>query len=1216
LSTYSSNGNSTQLTIDLPPSPFSSIDSLFSESGLAHLIQSPMLAWDTHGFALGWNEAAEGLFGWSSDEVLGKNLLEVIVPPDARPAIVEDVVGPLAGGLPVQMVNENLTKDGRTILCEWHNAPIKDETGRVVGAVSLARDITLDRHAERERERLYEIATAANAARNLDEILLLIRSAVIEVGGFDRCGIWLMEGGKLQGAWGTDDDGRLRDEHCYVCGMDDFSPALAQMLQTESPYAIDRRPFVQVLPLGELPDSPDQIFSAMRLDARGELLGVIFADNKLTSRTIDGQHVEALLPFVEHTAVAITNARLLAERERTLDQQRRLMEISAAINGSLELDEVLRLVRDAAIEVGGFDRAGVFRVKDEMVYGAWGTDREGQVRDEHHLQVSLADWHPFNDGHHQEYRPFSVIVGPCEVRPGDPPAVERPYAQVQMRVGGDLVGLLFVDNIISGRPVTAQNVSALLSFTEQAAIAIRNAALMEEREKHLERQKRLARLAAAIGSRTALNDILRMLRDAVVEAGGFDRAGVHLYNARTGNIYGTWGTDREGHPLDESSSIIPWEDSVDMPFERVASGELKYKLITDYTAGRGIDPSHPLYGVHAHGTIPLRAGEEVVGVLFVDNLLRKASITDADIQVLLPFADQAAVAIQNAALMEERARHLARQKRLTQLATAISMHTDLTDILRMVRDAVVEATDFDRAGIFLYDPETKVAYGAWGTDRAGNAEDISGERYTSGDICTQWPMWRVLGGDSAYAISHNLQDEFAIPEGDAMENVRGHAAVALRAGSEVVGALCVDNLFRGAPIAEEDIESLLPFAEQAAVAVQNARLFGQLKLAQEALIRSEKMRALGELASGVAHNINNLLTAVLGYAELIQQTEDLSPQVAHFARIIERAGLDGAEIVRRVQQFARSESKTAFQMFDLAAVLREAIDLTRPAWLTQPTGKGIQIEIVSEMAPELPAIGVPSEIREVIVNLVRNAADAMPQGGTLILRAYSEDGQSVVQVTDTGVGMDEATRSRVFEPFFTTKGTALGTGLGLSIAWGIIARHNGRIEVVSAPGEGSTFIIRLPQPEAAELAEPSTNRPGNMPLAGMRLLLVEDEEFVSQGVARMLTARGASLYAAENATEALAWLSAHPAECDAVISDHGMAGMTGLELLAVLREQYPHIRRILLSGWGTHPPGDADVSSAELILSKPIRIEELSSAVEGLAKEGPIPAAAQTAYVG
>jgi signal transduction histidine kinase/ActR/RegA family two-component response regulator len=723
---------------------------------------------------------------------------------------------------------------------------------------------------------------------------------------------------------------------------------------------------------------------------------------------------------------------------------------------------------------------------------------------------------------------------------------------------------------------------------------------MEEREKHLERQERLARLAAAIGSRTALSDILRMLRDAVVEAGGFDRAGVHLYDPRTGNIYGTWGTDREGRPEDESSSVIPWEESVAMPFDRVASGELKYKLIADYSRDHGIGTAHPLYGVHAHGTIPLRAGEEVVGVLFVDNLLRDARITEADIEVLLPFADQAAVAIQNARLLGERARHLARQKRLTQLATAISMHADLSDILRMVRDAVVEVADFDRAGIFLYDPDAKVADGAWGTDRLGMPEDISGLRYPL-HTGSQWPMWRVLRGDTPYAICQNLQEEFGMAAGDPMEGVRAHAAVALRAGSEVVGALCVDNLLRGAPITEEDIESLLPFAEQAAVAVQNARLFEQLKLAQEALVRSEKMRALGELASGVAHNINNLLTAVLGYSELIQQTEDLSPQVAHFARIIERAGLDGAEIVRRVQQFARSESNAVMEAFDLASVLREAIDLTRPAWLTQPAARGVKIEMVTETVPSLPALGVPSEIREVIVNLVRNAADAMPQGGTLTLRAYHEDGQSVVQVADSGVGMNEATRSRVFEPFFTTKGTALGTGLGLSIAWGIIARHNGRIEVESVPGEGSTFTIRLPEPDARSMEELPMDRPQQAPLAGMRLLLVEDEEFVSQGVARMLTARGASLFAAENADEALAWLEANADACDMVISDHGMTGMTGLELLAVIRERYPTIRRILLSGWGAHPPGDADTSSAELILSKPIRMEELSSAVEGLA---------------
>ncbi len=464
-------------------------------------------------------------------------------------------------------------------------------------------------------------------------------------------------------------------------------------------------------------------------------------------------------------------------------------------------------------------------------------------------------------------------------------------------------------------------------------------------------------------------------------------------------------------------------------------------------------------------------------------------------------------------------------------------------------------------------------------------------------------MYALIQGELDYHISRDLTAEYHLTPDNPMYGVRAHALVPLRVRGSVVGVIFVDNLIQGEVITQEDIAGLLPFADQAAVAIQNARLFEDLNQAQQALVRSEKLRAVGELASGVAHNVNNVLAAVLGYAELIEAADEATAEIKQYARTIERSALDGAEIVRRMQYFASKESGIRKTVLDLSTLAQEAVDLTRPFWHNQAAARGAKIEVVLGLSKPLWTVGVASELREVIVNVIRNAADAMPEGGTLTVRTCADEDRAVVEVMDTGVGMEAAVLRRVFEPFFTTKGSGLGTGLGLSVAWGIIERHGGYIAVQSAPGAGAAFRILLP------LSEPPGSEPTpdlqTASLAGARLLLVEDEEIVLGGLARTLEAAGAVIALAENAAEALEWLETHAAQCHLIVSDHGMIGLTGLELLAEVEKRYPHIRRVLLSGWGDHLPGQTDRRAAERVLTKPIPQQTLVAALAGLLSEPP-----------
>src|SRR5439155_7682565 len=296
------------------------------------------------------------------------------------------------------------------------------------------------------------------------------------------------------------------------------------------------------------------------------------------------------------------------------------------------------------------------------------------------------------------------------------------------------------------------------------------------------------------------------------------------------------------------------------------------------------------------------------------------------------------------------------------------------------------------------------------------------------------------------------------------------------------------------PLRAEEQASFL--ASQAAVAIANARLYAELRTAvksleesQRRIIQGERLRALGEMAGGVAHDFNNLLAVVVGRAQLLMR-QALDPDVRRQIAVIEQVGKDGAQAVRRIQEFARMRRARTFQSVDLNRVVGEVEEATRTRWSDESQVRGVSYEILTETRPVSPVLGDPAELREVLMNLLLNALDAMPQGGRVTFATGVEGGQVYCAVTDTGAGMTDQVRQRVFEPFFTTKAEQ-GTGLGLSIAYGIVTRHRGDIEVQSRLGMGSRFTIRLPV--GHEVSPSASCAVPLVPDRAARVLLIEDE---------------------------------------------------------------------------------------------------------------------------
>jgi PAS domain S-box-containing protein len=360
----------------------------------------------------------------------------------------------------------------------------------------------------------------------------------------------------------------------------------------------------------------------------------------------------------------------------------------------------------------------------------------------------------------------------------------------------------------------------------------------------------------------------------------------------------------------------------------------------------------------------------------------------------------------------------------------------------------------------------------------------------------------------------------------------------------------------------------------------------------ERAARADKLRALGQLASGVAHDFNNSLAAILGRAQLILRRvsdEDLIRSLG----IIVTAAEDAAATVRRIQTFARKSVSSELEILDLGELLRDAMEITRTRWQNEARAAGINIEVTLNAEPGLLIRGSASELREVFVNLIVNAVDAMPLGGKLNIHGRRQAERLKLSFADTGTGMKQEVRDRIFEPFYTTKG-AHGTGLGLAVSYGIIERHAGIITVESKVATGTTFHLELPLSARDDTlaVKPSVD----VSAASLSVLIVDDEEFVRETLAEMLADLDHSVTIASGGREALEKLK--NADFDLVFTDLAMPDMDGWETARAIRQRRPNLPVVLVTGYGstTKPPaGEFDLVAE--IIGKPFDFAQVTGAI-------------------
>ncbi|WP_156798861.1 ATP-binding protein [Gemmatimonas aurantiaca] len=453
------------------------------------------------------------------------------------------------------------------------------------------------------------------------------------------------------------------------------------------------------------------------------------------------------------------------------------------------------------------------------------------------------------------------------------------------------------------------------------------------------------------------------------------------------------------------------------------------------------------------------------------------------------------------------------------------------------------------------------------------------------------PGMRALAGVSV------RQQRLQCRRGDGTRIIEASASPMTDASGALIGVMLVDHDITD----RHRRERPSPTAATTAVdAAQFDRLVEERSreviASHEEHVRERRLAAVGQLAAGVMHDVNNALNPIMAAAYLLQHHAESPAAVRDYAERIRAAAEIGAATASRVGRFIRQEPLHAGgdEEIDLSVLVAEVLDLTEPMRLRRSVGSHA-VRVATELEPGVQGRGLPGEIREAMLNLVQNAIDAMPEGGTLTVRCWGEGTDACLSVQDTGVGMSEEVLERAFEPFFTTKG-AKGSGLGLAEVYGIVRRHRGQVTLSSSAGKGSTVTLRLPrvapQPVVAAVVPPAKAVP-------QRILVVEDHDDGRMLLRRILEGDGHQVDAVASVTEAKSRLAVEGGmPYDLMLTDVGLPDGSGWDLARESRASWPALRVGVITGWEA-TAGSEEARGVEFVLRKPLRAQELKAHIAG-----------------
>ena len=888
----------------------------------------------------------------------------------------------------------------------------------------------------------------------------------------------------------------------------------------------------------------------------------------------------------------------IKERQQILEK---VLEWGQKVAQAIDMDKCLHLVYEFVRNEVGLDRIAIFLYDHEsnLVRELLGTHRDGTLAVDPQVEFELkggifakAMKSPAGFAYVDDY------TAKYNLPPDHSMFGVKEHVVVTMKAGEKLVGFLCSDNLVTQRPITETQIEALRLFANYAGIAIENLRLFDERERRTELLEKVWKVSREISRVADLKSCILKIRNAVINEFGFDRAAVWLYDPQTNMFCGTYGTGRDGGLTDEWNQRIRGDRSVRKSLEQ-PSGFFHTK---DYAAT--FAPVSPIMeGVKEHLSVSLWAGDKPVGVITADMLLTQRQITPEQIEALRLFSSSAGVAIENARLIETLQQRTNELELLTHLTHLATQRLDPESISRAVVTELEKV--FPETALFVMLAENgDMVISAANSLGAEWLERIGFPLKSTLPRSQILPPAEFTRGKDFFVIDDTSEIGSPFFQTVAATGFKACAIGLMVQRGECVGAI-VTLRENPSSFSDGEISLLHTIADHLSVAFHNARLFerlqrtvDELKQTRAALIRQERLQALGQMASGIAHDINNALVPILTFAELLEGFEDetLQEVIKHVKRAVD----DIVTTVQRLRTFYRPRGPAEeFEPINLNDVIRHAISMTRPRWYDMAQREGVTVEVIEELEETLPPImGNESELRQALINLLFNAVDAVvakgEKFGTVTVRTRSHEEWIIFEIADTGVGMDEETKQRCFEPFFTTKGES-GSGLGLSMVYGIVQRHEGKIEVESELGKGTLFRIWFPlKKEAVSVRERLETKVEKVP--SLKVLVIDDDPRVQEALKAMLEHLGHQPVVVEDGEEGIAAFKQAleiGIPFDLVITDLGMPKVSGAEVSQQVKELSPNTPVLVITGWGAEQrPVHADYA-----LSKPVRLSTLKEAI-------------------
>ena len=866
-----------------------------------------------------------------------------------------------------------------------------------------------------------------------------------------------------------------------------------------------------------------------------------------------------------------------------------LNAISQTVNQSLDLDEILNMTLDKMMEMTDVRSAGIYLLDEknnDLVYVAHRGFSKHFLNGMKRLKlgegvtgkVAQSGEAIFVENYpsHPEALPLAVEEG------------MKSLAVIPLKSREKIYGTLNIARKEMAE-ITPFEKNLFNSVGQVLSGALERTSLYTENVKRLEELKTLYSISQEVASKLELKVILQKITESAIQLLGAESGSVALWDNRKQN-YAIAIVHQLPEFLIGMEFTPPWSGVI---------GEVISKkspvLYKDYEHHPNRLKELDSYHFKEVLGVPLIVREMIIGTMVVGSSNPEVHFQQSEIDLLYNFAHQAAIAIGNAKLYEDSLAKINQLTTLYEIGKTLSSTLDLDELFKKALELLKERWGYVLCGIFFLDKEKDQLYIKHVIGRDFN--EVKNMRFKVG--VDGIVGWVAKTGELLY-VPDVSKDPRYIPGSPIGKS---EVALPLKMRDRVVGVLDIESKDpRG--FDEEDLKTLSSFAGQVSIFIENAQLFSDLKRtlqdlkqAQDQIIQAEKLRAMGEMASGVAHDFNNALAVILGNIQLLlYQLDRLNPaEVREGLETIERSAKDGAETIRRIQEFTGVRRDKEFISVSLNEIITEVVNITQPRWKGQTQKKGIQIELTSQLGDISWIMGNPSELREVLTNIIFNAVDAMPKGGKLTIATQPQAEDWVeVRITDTGIGMTEEVKNRVFDPFFTTKGVT-NSGLGMSVSYGIVRRHGGEILIESEPGKGTTFILHLP----TGYGEEAVVEKGVVPVRESRqarILVIDDEDSVRDVLSRMLKTKGHQVVVASDGEEGIERFRSE--SFDLVLTDLGMPKLSGWDVGKTIKGINPKIPIAMITGWGVELDREKlSESGIDLIVCKPFNFDQVTHLV-------------------